>query len=113
VVAAIFGAVVASGRGASDTRKAIGTVLLRWLGERSFSIYLVHLPLLSGLRMALLDLAPVGVVAALAALGAVLAALCLEGLVTRPSMLAGRRVAARICEATGSKPLFRAEVSNG
>jgi peptidoglycan/LPS O-acetylase OafA/YrhL len=113
VVAAIFGAVVASGRGAGDARKAIGTVLLRWLGERSFSIYLVHLPLLSGLRMALLDLAPVGVVAALAALGAVLAALCLEGLVTRPSMLAGRRVAARICEATGSKPLFRAEVSNG
>ena len=113
VVAAIFGAVVASGRGASDTRKAVGTVLLRWLGERSFSIYLVHLPLLSGLRMALLDLAPVGVVAALAALGAVLAALCLEGLVTRPSMLAGRRVAARICESKGAKPLLRVEVSNG
>ena len=113
VVAAIFGAVVASGRGASDTRKVVGTVLLRWLGERSFSIYLVHLPLLSGLRMALLDLAPVGVVAALAALGAVLAALCLEGLVTRPSMLAGRRVAARICESKGAKPLLRVEVSNG
>ena len=88
-------------------------VLLRWLGERSFSIYLVHLPLLSGLRMALLDLAPVGVVAALAALGAVLAALCLEGLVTRPSMLAGRRVAARICESKGAKPPLRVEVSNG
>ena len=113
VVAAIFGAVVASGRGASDTRKVVGTVLLRWLGERSFSIYLVHLPLLSGLRMALLDLAPVGVVAALAALGAVLAALCLEGLVTRPSMLAGRRVAARICESKGAKPSLRVEASNG
>ena len=113
VVAAIFGAVVARGRGAGDARKAVGTVLLRWLGERSFSIYLVHLPLLSGLRMALLDLAPAGVVAALAALGAVLAALCLEGLVTRPSMLAGRRVAARICESKGAKPLLRVEVSNG
>jgi peptidoglycan/LPS O-acetylase OafA/YrhL len=110
VVAAIFGAVVAGGRG--DARECVGASLLRWLGERSFSIYLVHLPLLSGLRMALLDLAPVGVVAALAALGAVLAALCLEGLVTRPSMLAGRRVAARICESKGEKPLLRVEVSN-
>jgi peptidoglycan/LPS O-acetylase OafA/YrhL len=112
VVAAIFGAVVASGRGASDARKAMGASALRWLGERSFSIYLVHLPLLSGLRMALLDHAPAGVVAALAALSAVLAALCLEKLVTRPSMLAGRRVAARICEANGSKPLLRVKVSN-
>jgi peptidoglycan/LPS O-acetylase OafA/YrhL len=113
VVAAIFGAVVAGGRGAGDARKAMGSSLLCWLGERSFSIYLAHLPVLSGLRMALLDLAPAGVVAALAALGAMLAALCLEGLVTRPSMLAGRRVAARICEATGSKPLLRVNVSNG
>jgi peptidoglycan/LPS O-acetylase OafA/YrhL len=113
VVAAIFGAVVARRRGAGDARKAMGTVLLRWLGERSFSIYLVHLPILSSLRAALLDHAPAGVVAALAALGAVLAALCLEGLVTRPSMLAGRRVAARICESKGAKPLLRVEVSNG
>jgi peptidoglycan/LPS O-acetylase OafA/YrhL len=111
-IAAIFGAVVAGGRGAGDARKAMGTVLLRWLGERSFSIYLVHLPLLGGLRAPLLDLAPPGVVAA-AALGAVVAALCLEGLVTRPSMLAGRRVAARICESKGAKPLLRVEVSNG
>jgi peptidoglycan/LPS O-acetylase OafA/YrhL len=113
VVAAIFGAVVAGGRGASDARRTMGSRLLCWLGERSFSIYLVHLPVLSGLRMALLDLAPPGVLAALAALGAVLAALCLEGLVTRPSMLAGRRVAARICEATGSKPLLRMKISKG
>lgn len=113
VVAAIFGAVVARGRGAGDARKAGGASLLRWLGERSFSIYLVHLPILSSLRAALLDHAPAGVVAALAALGAVLAALCLEGLVTRPSMLAGRRVAARICESKGAKPLLRVEVSNG
>jgi peptidoglycan/LPS O-acetylase OafA/YrhL len=113
VVSAIFGAVVAGGRGAGDARKSVGGSLLCWLGERSFSIYLVHLPLLSGLRMTLLDLAPAGVVAALAALGAVVAALCLEGLVTRPSMLAGRRVAARICEATGSNPLLRVKVSNG
>ena len=112
VVAAIFGAVVARGRGAGDARKAGGASLLRWLGERSFSIYLVHLPILSSLRAALLDHAPAGVVAALAALGAVLAALCLEGLVTRPSMLAGRRVAARICESKGAKPLLRVEVSN-
>jgi peptidoglycan/LPS O-acetylase OafA/YrhL len=113
VVAAIFGAVVAGRRGAGGARQAMGTVLLRWLGERSFSIYLVHLPLLSGLRAALLDLAPPGVVAVLAALGAVLAALCLEGLVTRPSMLAGRRVAARICESKGAKAPWRVEVSNG
>jgi hypothetical protein len=62
--------------------------------------------------MALLDLAPAGVVAALAALGAVVAALCLEGLVTRPSMLAGRRVAARIFESKGSKAPLRTEASN-
>jgi peptidoglycan/LPS O-acetylase OafA/YrhL len=112
VIATIFGAVVAGGRGAGGTRKGVGASLLRWLGEQSFSIYLVHLPLLSGLRMALLDLAPAGVVAALAALGAVVAALCLEGLVTRPSMLAGRRVAARIFESKGSKAPLRTEASN-
>jgi peptidoglycan/LPS O-acetylase OafA/YrhL len=112
-IAAIFGAVVAGRRSAGDARQRVEASLLRWLGERSFSIYLVHLPILSSLRAALLDHAPAGVVAALAALGAMLAALCLEGLVTRPSMLAGRHVAARICEATGSKPLLRVEVSNG
>jgi peptidoglycan/LPS O-acetylase OafA/YrhL len=112
VVAAIFGAVVAGGRGAGHARECVGASLLRWLGERSFSIYLVHLPLLSGLRAALLDHAPAGVLAALAALGAMLAALCLEGLVTRPSMLAGRHVAARICESKGAKMPLRAEVSN-
>ncbi len=107
VVAAIFGAVVAGGRGAGDARKAVGASLLRWLGERSYSIYLVHLPLLSCLRMALLDLAPAGVVAA--ALGAVLAALCLERLVTRPSMVMARRVAVRICDVNGANASSRVE----
>ena len=94
-------------------RAPFGAKPLRWIGERSFSIYLVHLPVLSGLRAALLEQAPPWAAAALATIGAVLAALCLERLVTRPSMLAGRRVAARICESKGAKPLLRVEVSNG
>ena len=77
-VAVIFGMVVA-GRGRDmGARAPFGAKPLRWIGERSFSIYLVHLPVLSGLRAALLEQAPPWAAAALATIGAVLAALCLE-----------------------------------
>ena len=63
VVAAIFGMVVAGNRGAGDDGEGRGpAAALRWIGERSFSIYLVHLPILSGVRAVFHDRAPVGVV---------------------------------------------------
>jgi hypothetical protein len=39
----------------------------------------------------------------------VLAALCLERLVTRPSMVMARRVAARICDVNGANASSRVE----
>ncbi len=108
-VAVIFGMVVA-GRGRDiGARAPFGAKPLRWMGERSFSIYLVHLPVLSGLRAALLEQAPPRAVAALATIGAVLAALCLERWVTRPSMILARRVAARICALNGANAASRVE----
>jgi peptidoglycan/LPS O-acetylase OafA/YrhL len=108
-VAVIFGMVVA-GRGRDIGARALfGAKPLRWMGERSFSIYLVHLPVLSGLRAALLEQAPPWAVAALATIGAVLAALCLERWVTRPSMILARRVAARICDLNGANAASRVE----
>jgi peptidoglycan/LPS O-acetylase OafA/YrhL len=106
-VAVIFGMVVA-GRGRDmGARAPFGAKPLRWIGERSFSIYLVHLPVLSGLRAALLEQAPPWAAAALATIGAVLAALCLERLVTRPSMVLARRVAARIGDVNGANASSR------
>jgi len=96
-VAVIFGMVVA-GRGRDvGIPQPFGVKSLRWIGERSFSIYLVHLPVLSGLRAALLEQAPPWAVALIATISAVLVALCLEKLVTRPAMMLARCVAARIC----------------
>ncbi|MGC1859984.1 MAG: acyltransferase [Methylocystis sp.] len=108
-VAVIFGMVVAGRRRDIGDRAPFGAKPLRWIGERSFSIYLVHLPVLSGLRAALLEQAPPWAVAALATIGAVVAALCLERWVTRPSMVMARRVAARICGVNGANASSRIE----
>ena len=108
-VAVIFGMVVAGRRGDMGARAPFGAKPLRWIGERSFSIYLVHLPVLSGLRAALLAQAPPWAAAALAMIGAVFAALCLERLVTRPSMILAQRVAARICDVNGASASSRVE----
>jgi peptidoglycan/LPS O-acetylase OafA/YrhL len=108
-VAVIYGMVVA-GRGRDiGARAPFGARPLRWIGERSFSIYLVHLPVLSGLRAALLEQALPWAAAALAMIGAVLAALCLERLVTRPSMILAQRVSARICDVNGANASSRVE----
>jgi peptidoglycan/LPS O-acetylase OafA/YrhL len=108
-VAVIFGMVVA-GRGRDiGARAPFGAKPLRWIGDRSFSIYLVHLPVLSGLRAALLEQAPPWAAAAVATSGAVLAALCLERFATRPSMILARRVAARICDVNGANASSRVE----
>ena len=98
VVAAIFGMVVAGNGGAGDDGKAGGAAALRWISERSFSIYLVHLPVLSSMRALLHDSAPGGAVVMISLLAAVASAACLDLLVTRPSMLLARRLSARICE---------------
>lgn len=96
-VAAIMGLIVAGGRRADEIDKSRGGVAaLRWIGERSFSIYLVHLPVLSGVRGIFHGHAPVGVTVTLALLAAVLMALCLDALVTRPAMIAGRRLSASL-----------------
>jgi peptidoglycan/LPS O-acetylase OafA/YrhL len=106
-VAVIFGMVVA-GRGRDMSARApFGAKPLRWIGELSFSIYLVHLPVLSGLRAALLEQSPPWAVAALATIGVVLAALCLERLVTRPSMILARRAAVRISDVNGANAASR------
>ena len=110
VAVAVIFAMVVAGRGRDmGARPPFGAEPLRWMGERSFSIYLVHLPILSGLRAAMLEQAPPWAVAALATIGALLAALCLERWVTRPSMVVARRVAARICDVKGAKALLRVE----
>jgi peptidoglycan/LPS O-acetylase OafA/YrhL len=90
-------------------RAPFGAKSLRWIGERSFSIYLVHLPVLSGLRPALLEQTPPWAAATLATIGAVLAALCLERLVTRSAMVMARRVAARMCDVNGANATLRTE----
>jgi len=108
-VAVIFGIVVAGRGGDIGARAPFGAKPLRWIGERSFSIYLVHLPVLSGLRAALLEQAPPCAVAALATIGAMLAALCLEKWVTRPAMVVARRMAARLRDVNGANALLRVE----
>jgi peptidoglycan/LPS O-acetylase OafA/YrhL len=108
-VAVIFGMVVGGRSKDRSARAPFGAKPLRWIGERSFSIYLVHLPVLSGLRAALLEQVPPWAAAALATIGAVFAALCLERLVTGPSMILARRVAARICDVNDANALLREE----
>jgi len=108
-VAVIFGMVVAGRDRDTGARVPFGAKLLRWMGERSFSLYLVHLPVLSGLRAAILEQAPPWAAATFATIGAVLAALFLERLVTRPAMVLARRVAARVCDVNGAKAPSRME----
>ena len=111
MVALIFGAVLAGRRRDVVAREPLGGRLLRWIGERSYSIYLVHLPILSTLRPVLLEHAPGWVAAAIATTGVLIAALYLEQWVTGPSKILARRVAARICEAT--KASLPVEGANG
>jgi peptidoglycan/LPS O-acetylase OafA/YrhL len=113
MVALNFGAVVAGRRRDIVARAPLAARLLRWTGERSYSIYLVHLPILSGLRPLLLEQAPGWLAAVIATIGTVIAALYLEQWVTRPSMILARRVAARICEIKAAKRSLPVESANG
>lgn len=111
-VAAIMGMIVAGSRSAGEIDESrAGVAALRWIGERSFSIYLVHLPVLSGVRAIFHGHAPIGFTVALAMLAATLMALCLDVFVTRPAMLAGRRLAAALGAPMTGEAIPRGEFS--
>ena len=92
VIAAIFGAVVASAV-RRDRLEARGRVpIARKLGELSYSAYLVHLPLLWGVHAALDGLAPVAVSMTAALAAVAIATMGLDRWVTRPAAAFARRV---------------------
>jgi peptidoglycan/LPS O-acetylase OafA/YrhL len=64
----------------------------RKLGELSFSAYLVHLPLLSGVHTVLEGLAPLAVSTAAALAAVAVATIGLDRWVTRPAAAFARRV---------------------
>jgi peptidoglycan/LPS O-acetylase OafA/YrhL len=96
MVAIIFGLVVASAIQQRPEPKE-GSVLQR-LGELSFSIYLVHLPIMSGIHQALGDLAPAILVLSIAAGLTVVLALLLEATLTRPAQILGKRFSEWVCD---------------
>jgi peptidoglycan/LPS O-acetylase OafA/YrhL len=102
MVALIFGLVVASAiqQGLQSPERSV----LQRLGEFSFSIYLVHLPIMSGIHQALGDLASAILVLSAAASLTVVFALLLESLVTRPAQILGKRFSEWVCERDRAKP---------
>jgi len=95
VAAIIFGLVVASAiQKRPEPRER--SVLQR-LGELSFSIYLVHLPITSGVHEALGDRAPAIMALSIAAGSTVVLALLLEVIVTRPAQILGKRLSEWMC----------------
>lgn len=96
MVAIIFGLVVASA--IQQRPEPQGGSVLQRLGELSFSIYLVHLPIMSGIHQALGDLAPPILVLSIAAGLAVVLALLLETILTRPAQILGKRFSEWVCD---------------
>ncbi len=107
LVATIFGFVVASAVQTKPQTREPGA--LQRLGELSFSIYLVHLPIMSGVREVLSGVAP-AIVVLLVAIGMVLcSALLMDLSVTKPARILGRRFSKRIClYVDGERRLARA-----
>jgi peptidoglycan/LPS O-acetylase OafA/YrhL len=66
-------------------REVLGMRPLVWLGRVSFSLYLVHVPLLAGLALLLHGLVPLGAAAALGVLASLPAAGLMHRWVERPS----------------------------
>lgn len=100
--AVMFGCVVAS---AVRTRRALDkTSAWQKLGQASFSIYLVHLPILTGVHQIFggQGLAVVALTVSIAAI--LLCALLLERWVTRPAQNLGRRFSGWTC---GQVPMER------
>jgi peptidoglycan/LPS O-acetylase OafA/YrhL len=95
LVTIIFGLVVASAiQQRPEPQK--GSVLQR-LGALSFSIYLVHLPIMTGTHEALGDLAPAILVLSIAAGLTMVLALLLEAILTRPAQILGKRFSEWVC----------------
>jgi peptidoglycan/LPS O-acetylase OafA/YrhL len=96
VIALIFGLLVASAiRQRPEPQER--SVLQR-LGELSFSIYLVHLPIMSGTQEALGDLAPAILVLIIAAGLTLVLALLLEAILTRQAQILGKRFSEWVCD---------------
>jgi peptidoglycan/LPS O-acetylase OafA/YrhL len=96
MVAIIFGLVVASA--IQQRPEPQERSVLQRLGELSFSIYLVHLPIMSGIHEALGDLAPPILVLSIAAGLTVFLALLLEAILTRPAQILGKRFSEWVCD---------------
>ena len=95
VIAMIFGFVVASAaqsRGRPETPSA-----LQRLGELSFSIYLVHLPIMTGAHEILGGRALPAVELPIAIVTILLGALLLDRWITRLAQILGRRFSAWVC----------------
>jgi peptidoglycan/LPS O-acetylase OafA/YrhL len=94
-VAMIFGFVVASAvQTKLQTQKPCA---LQRLGELSFSIYLVHLPIIAGVQMNLNGVAPAIAILAATICIVLCSALLLDRLITKPARILGLRFATRIC----------------
>jgi peptidoglycan/LPS O-acetylase OafA/YrhL len=96
MVAIIFGLVVASA--IQQRPEPQGGSVLQRIGELSFSIYLVHLPIMSGIHQAFGDLAPAILVLCIAAGLTVVLALLLEVILTRPAQILGKRFSEWLCD---------------
>jgi peptidoglycan/LPS O-acetylase OafA/YrhL len=96
MVAIIFGLVVASA--IQQRPEPQERSVLQRLGEPSFSIYLVHLPIMSGTHEALGDLAPAILVLSIAAGLTLVLALLLEAILTRQAQILGKRFSEWVCD---------------
>ena len=95
VIVVIFGFVVASA--ALSRRRPEKPSALQRLGELSFSIYLVHLPIMTGAHEILGGRALEAVELPIAIVTILLCALLLERWITRPAQILGRRFSAWVC----------------
>lgn len=77
-------------------RKVLSATVVQWLGARSFSLYLVHLPLVSATVLVLGGTPPLWAVLLIAVPAALLCTAVFYRLVERPSHRLARRMAARL-----------------
>lgn len=90
----------------SSARRVMGRPVAQWLGTRSFSLYLVHLPVVASVPLAVGGQPSLAVVALAAAVVTFPLAEVFHRLVERPSHRIAQRVGRRIAAArtTGSDP---------